>query len=212
MLLRVLIAGLILSGGLAAAAWIAGPGAWREGDSPHKSDRLSAADTPPASAADPTPATTAAPHPAPSRFNTALLSPNVTVVAPPASPSAARQEDAQRQKRSEPRKPFRCPRGTPAASGPPTRAQIARLETALQLSPQQEKQWRPVERALMEIARHFEKPGADGRRGKELLSVERMQQIYWMAGPLVMNLREEQKHEARTLACAMGLAAVAALI
>jgi hypothetical protein len=63
----------------------------------------------------------------------------------------------------------------------------------------------------MEIARHFEDPKADAKRGRAMLSVERMQQIYWMAGPLVMSLRDAQKREARSLACAMGLGAVAAL-
>jgi hypothetical protein len=209
MLLRVLIAGLIVFGGFAIAGWAIAPDSWVGASTVSKGDRLPVPEAEP----EPAPVTAAKPvptvtfRPSDAQFNTALLNPKVTIVtAPPVPPPVAQPE------RHDPRKPFRCPRGTPAASGPPTSGQIAQIETSLRLSPQQEKLWRPVERALMEIARHFEGPGADEKRGKQLLSVERMQQIYWMAGPLVMSLRDEQKRAARNLACTMGLGAVAALI
>lgn len=218
MMLRVLIAGLIVFGGLAIAGWAIAPSGWLGPSTLAKGDRLDLA--PPDAhttpeAAQPPLAPKAVPtvtfRPAEPTFNTALLDPSLTIspttvipVMPPPPPARAERHD--------PRKPFRCPRGTPRAAGPPKAEQIARIETALRLSPEQEKLWRPVERALMEIARHFEAPGADEKRGRQLLSVERMQQIYWMAGPLVMSLREEQKRAARELACTMGLAAVAALI
>ncbi|MBX6427143.1 MAG: hypothetical protein IRZ09_14605, partial [Variibacter sp.] len=146
------------------------------------------------------------PPPPAARYDPALLSPEITVVAAPPAPPVAREAP------QRPGTPFRCPGKASAASGPPTAAQIAQIEAALRLSPEQEKLWRPVAGALREIARHFENPAADPRRGQALLSVERMQQIYLMAGPLVMSLREEQKRAARDLACGMGLAAVAALI
>jgi hypothetical protein len=207
-------------GGFAIAGWAIAPTAWVGTSTIGKSDRLEPPPAEPASAAAPAPTEpplgpkpvpTVTFRPAETTFNTALLDPSLTI-SPTAIVPAMPPPPPARPPRHEARKPFRCPRGTPAAAGPPKAEQIARIETALALSPQQEKLWRPVEQALMEIARHFETPGADEKRGRKLLSVERMQQIYWMAGPLVMSLRDEQKRAARELACTMGLAAVAALI
>lgn len=210
MLLRVLFAGLLVFGGFALAGWAIAPvqplGTAKE----IKGDRLAAR-------SEPAEADAPAPRRVPTltfrRFDgaldSALFDPHVRFASVPATPAPPTGEP---QARRDPRKPYRCPRGTPAAKGPPTVDQIAQIQASLRLSPEQEKLWRPVERALMEIARHFEKGNADAKRGRELLSVEHMQTIYWMAGPLVMSLRDSQKDAARALACSMGLAAVAALI
>ncbi|MBN8920876.1 MAG: hypothetical protein J0H62_09405 [Rhizobiales bacterium] len=230
MLFRLILTGLVLCGGIALAGFVV----TSDGSQPAlpKSDRLIPANASHAAApADPLaplarkpvqttsirqgdvapPAGRAPPTPGPSQsFNTAMLPPGFAApgfAAVPPAPSAPQPEQ-----RADPRKPFRCPRGTPAASGPPTTSQLRQIETALSLSPEQEKLWRPVQRALMEIARHFEEPGANRARGKQLLAVERMQQIYWMSGPFVLSLHEDQKRDARKLACTMGLGAVAALI
>jgi hypothetical protein len=221
MFLRILIAGLIVFGGFAIAGWVVAPAGWSFVSPAPKGDRLTPARAdaaapqpqaqPAVALAPPTPVpTTTFRQPAEPRYNTALLEPGITIFNAPRMPSST--PAAPPAERYDPRKPFRCPRGTPTASGPPTSPQIAQIETSLALSPEQEKLWRPVERALMEIAKHFETPDADPKRGKQLLSVERMQQIYWMAGPLVMSLRAEQKQNARHLACSMGLAGLAALI
>jgi hypothetical protein len=242
MLLRVLIAGLFVFGGFVIVGWVVAPAGWggsilHKGDRLSASSQAAptsamSSASEPASGTKLVPTTTFRPtdggsntvfqppdrglntalRPPDGAFNTALLTPGITTVPPPAALASAPLADPAPIERQDPRKPFRCPRGTPAAVGPPTSTQIAQIKTSLRLTQQQEKFWGPVERALMEIARHFENPSPDARRSKSLLSVERMQQIYWTAGPLVMSLREEQKRDVRRLACGMGLAAVAALI
>jgi hypothetical protein len=228
MLLRILIAGFLVFGAFAIAGWVVSPGDFGGGSiaskgdrqvpgaattEPDRLDRLDRLEPPEPAAGAKRVRTTIIRPPGEDRIETALLNPQATPVPSPPTPASAPTPPAAKEERRDPRKPFRCPRGTAEAAGPPTIAQIARIGTALRLSPDQEKHWRPVERALLEIAKHFEGPdAADARRAKALLSVERMQQIYWMAGPLVISLREEQKREARQLACTMGLAAVAALI
>jgi hypothetical protein len=90
--------------------------------------------------------------------------------------------------------------------------QLARVKAALNLTPEQERHWRPLEAALAGIARELDAQRAgNGARGP-VLDPARSQQLYFTAGPLVTSLREEQKREARNLACSLGLATVAELI
>jgi hypothetical protein len=91
-----------------------------------------------------------------------------------------------------------------------TVAQIPRIKAALNLSPEQEHHWRAVEVELREIARQVEAQNAGGKPIK--FTADTAQRLYWVAGPLIMSLREDQKHEARRLARLMGLEQVAALL
>jgi hypothetical protein len=91
-----------------------------------------------------------------------------------------------------------------------TVAQIPRIKAALRLSTDQEAHWRAVEGELREIARQIEAQHASGKPVK--LSADTAQRLYWTAGPLIMSLREDQKHEARRLAKLMGLDQVASLL
>jgi hypothetical protein len=91
-----------------------------------------------------------------------------------------------------------------------TVAQIPRIKAALNLSPDQEQHWRAVEVELREIARQVEAQNAGGKPIK--FTADTAQRLYWAAGPLIMSLREDQKHEARRLARLMGLEQVAALL
>ncbi len=224
MLFRILTAGLIVFSAFAIAGWIVSPVNFGATTVAPKGDRQAAAvetsraspepsEPPEALAGSKRVRTTTIHRPAEGSVEMAALTPQTAAPTPQPVPSALPAlRPSMRDEKYDPRKPFRCPRGTPEASAPPTSAQIAQIASALRLSPEQDKHWRPVERALLEIAKHFESPEKDERRTKALLSVERMQQIYWMAGPLVMKLREEQKRDARHLACALGLTALAALI
>jgi hypothetical protein len=91
-----------------------------------------------------------------------------------------------------------------------TVAQIPRIKAALRLSPDQEQHWRAVEAELRELARQVEAQNAGGKPVR--LTADTAQRLYWTAGPLIMSLREDQKHEARRLAKLMGLDQVAALL
>jgi hypothetical protein len=91
-------------------------------------------------------------------------------------------------------------------------AQIANIKTALNLSPDQERHWLPVEAELRDIARQLAAQKASGRKPTLALGANEAQRLYWAAGPLIMSLREDQKREVRRLARAMGLEQVASLI
>src|SRR5262245_5776375 len=91
-------------------------------------------------------------------------------------------------------------------------AQIANIKAALNLSPDQEQHWLPVEAELREIARQLAAQKAAGRKPTLALGANEAQRLYWAAGPLIMSLREDQKREVRRLARAMGLEQVASLI
>jgi hypothetical protein len=92
-----------------------------------------------------------------------------------------------------------------------TAAQVARIKTNLRLTADQEEYWRPVEQALLEIARDVASQ-KNGGRNRITISAEVSQRLYWTAGPLIMSLREDQRREARNLARSMGLERVASLI
>jgi hypothetical protein len=90
--------------------------------------------------------------------------------------------------------------------------QIARIKASLNLSPDQEQYWIPVEAELRGIARQLAAQKASGRKPTIALSANEAQRLYWVAGPLIMSLREDQKREVRRLARAMGLEQVASLL
>ena len=91
-----------------------------------------------------------------------------------------------------------------------TVAQIQKIKRTLKLSPDQEGYWPPVEAALRDIAREQAAQKPTGR--KMTVSPDASQKLYWAAAPLIMNLRYDQKHEARKLARSMGLEEVASAI
>jgi hypothetical protein len=91
-----------------------------------------------------------------------------------------------------------------------TVAQIQRIKRTLKLTPDQEGYWPPVEAALRDIAREQAAQKPTGR--KMAVSPDSSQKLYWAAAPLIMNLRYDQKHEARRLARSMGLEEVASAI
>src|SRR3954447_2169863 len=91
-----------------------------------------------------------------------------------------------------------------------TVAQIHRIKKTLKLTPDQEGYWPPVEAALRDIAREQAAHKPTGR--KMTVSPDASQKLYWAAAPLIMNLRYDQKHEARKLARSMGLEEVASAI
>jgi hypothetical protein len=90
--------------------------------------------------------------------------------------------------------------------------QIAQIKAALNLSPDQEQYWKPVEAELRSIVRQLAAQKASGRKPTLALDANEAQRLYLAAGPLIMSLREDQKREARRLARAMGLEQVASLI
>jgi hypothetical protein len=110
----------------------------------------------------------------------------------------------------EPRKTVPEPRLE--KDGTLTLPQIARIKANLNLTPEQERHWAPVEAELREIARRMAADKAAGKNPKAAINADTAQRLYWAAGPLIMSLRPDQKAEARRLARAMGLEQVAALI
>ncbi len=211
MLLRVLFVIAALAGTFGITAWAVAPGGGRDGArSLPKGDRLAAQvasvadESADPALAEPTPAF-AAPV-----LDVALFTPNAAVVAA-ARPEQGREPAAKDSARGA-RKPFKCPRVASVSPAPLTAAQIARIKAALNLSPEQEKHWRPVEAGLMDMARRLETARAGNGTGKVVIPAERTQQLYLTAGPLVLSLREEQKRDARNLACSLGFATLAALI
>jgi hypothetical protein len=93
-----------------------------------------------------------------------------------------------------------------------TVAQIQKIKRTLKLTQDQEGYWPPVEAALRHIAKEQAAQKPNGKPGKMAVSADASQRLYWAAAPLIMNLRYDQKHEARRLARSMGLEEVASAI
>jgi hypothetical protein len=85
-------------------------------------------------------------------------------------------------------------------------AQIASIKQRLQLSREQERYWPSVESALRYIGwRHSRE-----RTQVPTLDPDDVERLKVAAVPLIMSLREDQKHEVRMLAHVMGLEKIAA--
>ena len=93
-----------------------------------------------------------------------------------------------------------------------TVAEIGRIKASLNLTPEQERHWVPVEVELREIIRQLAARKITTKRSKIALGADEVQRLYWAAGPFLMSLREDQKQQVRQIARAMGLERVAALI
>jgi len=129
--------------------------------------------------------------------------------------------------KAEPPKAAPKPAASPAAHAkklpppPPTPApflddsQIASLKTRLRLTADQVEYWPAVEAALRDVVRTQLHEGRikqmHGKAGIDVNTPE-VQKLVWAAMPLLMRLREDQKHEVRKLARVMGLESVASQI
>ena len=96
---------------------------------------------------------------------------------------------------------------------------IARVKHALQLTPEQEPYWPPVEAALRAIAHRQaqqEPEGIVGRVSHRVVSVvlntAAVQRLASAARPLIARLRDDQKQQAMGLAQEMGLGPVLAAL
>ena len=88
--------------------------------------------------------------------------------------------------------------------------QIDRIKTALALTPDQEALWPAVAEELRMIAKQQPKRTATrGHPPKLTVDPDSAQRLYTAAAPLIMRLREDQKHTARQLALMLGLQEVA---
>jgi len=89
---------------------------------------------------------------------------------------------------------------------------IARLKSALKLTPEQEAHWRPVEVALHAYTRQqYRLASADGYFGGDYgvtaytLSAVMLQKVKLAAGPLIKMLSEEQKQAGASVLQSMGV-------
>jgi hypothetical protein len=93
-----------------------------------------------------------------------------------------------------------------------TSAEIGRIKSNLRLTPDQERAWPPVEAALAEMGRQ---QIALVRRGQEpRISPNDWPpgRLYAIAGPLLQNLRPDQKETVRRLCHSLGFEAVASML
>ena len=91
-------------------------------------------------------------------------------------------------------------------------AQIAGIKERLKLSSSQESYWPAVETALRGIARKIHATRKADPSALIDPDAEEVQQLKSAAMPLLFQLREDQKHEVRTLARIIGLEKVASMI
>jgi hypothetical protein len=94
-------------------------------------------------------------------------------------------------------------------------AQLASIKERLQLSPDQEQLWPPVEAALRAIGYRYNRGAQGARKGDTRTAVvaptnEEVQRLKSAATPLIMTMREDQKREVRALVHLLGLEQLAA--
>lgn len=106
-----------------------------------------------------------------------------------------------------------------AAEAQTTSIDVARIKSALQLTPAQERHWAPVEAALRELARRQERDANDGlvrrvsKRAVQIaLNSATIHRIAAAARPLVKTFDEHQMQTAHGLAQQMGLGPVVAAL
>jgi hypothetical protein len=85
---------------------------------------------------------------------------------------------------------------------------IARMKRVLNLTAEQEPHWRAVEVKLRDIASR--QPQSKG--SKIAIDANAAQELYWVAAPLIMSLREDQKRAAKLTARSFGLDQVASAL
>lgn len=96
---------------------------------------------------------------------------------------------------------------------------IARIKRVLQLTPEQERYWPPIEAALRDLARHdaqAEPAGLVRRISHRVVSIAldsaAVGRLARVARPLIERLRDDQKQSAMALAQEMGLGPVLAAL
>lgn len=96
---------------------------------------------------------------------------------------------------------------------------IARIKRVLQLTPEQERYWPPIEAALRDLARHdvqAEPAGLVHRISHRVVSIAldsaAVGRLARVARPLIERLRDDQKQSAVALAQEMGLGPVLAAL
>ena len=106
-----------------------------------------------------------------------------------------------------------------AAAAQTTSIDVARIKSALQLTPAQERHWAPVEAALRDLARRQERDANDGlvrRVSKRVVQVAlnsaTVHRLVAAARPLVKTLDEQQMRTAHGLAQEMGFGPVVAAL
>jgi hypothetical protein len=106
-----------------------------------------------------------------------------------------------------------------ATAGHTATIDIARIKSALQLTPAQERHWAPVEAALRELAQRQERDANDGlvrRVSKRVVQIAlnsaTVHRLVAAARPLVKTLDEHQMQTAHGLAQEMGLGPVVAAL
>ena len=106
-----------------------------------------------------------------------------------------------------------------AAAAQTTSIDVARIKSALQLTPAQERHWAPVEAALRELARRQERDANDGlvrrvsKRAVQIaLNSATIHRLAAAARPLVKTFDEHQMQTAHGLAQQMGLGPVVAAL
>jgi hypothetical protein len=132
----------------------------------------------------------------------------VTGSIPAAAPVRAVVPTPRKRPAQDPR-PAEPPRSATAS------AQIARIKTALKLTPEQEQYWPPVEAALRDIVTQVGRDLVQSRTvapGRTPVDPERVQRLTSAAMPLIMTFDEAQRREVRRIARNMGLDDVAAAI
>ena len=92
---------------------------------------------------------------------------------------------------------------------------VDRIRSVLQLTPEQERYWRPVEAALRQLAHHQQQSESDGfvhRVSRRLVQIvldsAAVQRLAVAARPLIAKLDDRQKQAAGELAQEMGLGPV----
>ncbi len=105
------------------------------------------------------------------------------------------------------------------ASRETTAIDIARIKRVLQLTPEQERYWPPIESALRDLARHdaqAEPAGLVRRISHRVVSIAldsaAVGRLARVARPLIERLRDDQKQSAMALAQEMGLGPVLAAL
>jgi hypothetical protein len=93
-------------------------------------------------------------------------------------------------------------------------ADIARIKSALKLTPAQEVHWHPVEASLNAYARHQHQLASndnywgdlgDGGLSEFTMSAVMLQRVKHAAEPLIKSLTEEQKHAGMAVLDSLGL-------
>jgi hypothetical protein len=105
-----------------------------------------------------------------------------------------------------------------AVVGAQTKINIARIKSALNLTPEQHGSWAALENALVTIAREQAQQIADAAQpaGRRIVTIAfnntNVQRLATAAMPLIKMLKPEQKKVAQELAQQIGLGAYAAFI